>query len=76
MCFRSSLTIRTDTDGDATPAAIRDVLGQLDPELVILPVRTMEEVVVASVAERRFQLGLVLLFAGLATLLRRSGSTE
>jgi ABC-type antimicrobial peptide transport system permease subunit len=68
-----SLTIRTDTDGDATPAAIRDVLRQLDPELVIPPVRTMEEVVVASVAERRFQLGLVLLFAGLATLLAALG---
>jgi putative ABC transport system permease protein len=68
-----SLTIRTHTDGDATPAAIRDVLRQLDPELVIPPVRTMEEVVVASVAERRFQLGLVLLFAGLATLLAALG---
>ena len=68
-----SLTIRTNADGDATPVAVRDVLRRLDAELVIPPVRPMEDVVAASVAERRFQLDLILLFAGLATLLAALG---
>jgi predicted permease len=54
-------------------AGVRDVIRQLDPDLPLYNVRTMEERVAASVAERRFAMQLLSLFALVALGLAVTG---
>jgi putative ABC transport system permease protein len=61
-----SLVIRTGMNPTAIAGAVRVSLRKLDPELPVPQFRTMQDIVSASVAERRFQLSLVLVFAGIA----------
>jgi predicted permease len=61
-----SLTVRTPMDPASIAGAIRAEIRRLDPELPLPRFRSMEEIVSASVAQRRFQLTLVLLFAAIA----------
>lgn len=68
-----SLVIRTALDPAAVAGAVRTELRKLDPSLPVPKFRTMEEIVSASVAERRFQLTLVLVFAGIALVLASLG---
>jgi len=64
-----SLVIRTGMDPTAIAGGVRAALHQLDPELPVPQFRTMRDIVSASVAERKFQLSLVLAFAGIALVL-------
>jgi predicted permease len=73
LSTRVSLSVRTTADALATPAALTRALHEFDRELVVPPVKTMGDVVDASVAHRRFQLNLILLFAMLATVLAAFG---
>ncbi len=63
------LVIRTAMPPSAIAGGVRAVLHQLDPELPVPQFKTMQDIVSASVAERKFQLTLVLAFAGIALVL-------
>jgi putative ABC transport system permease protein len=65
----TSLVLRTGVDPKAIAGAVRTELRNLDAELPVPQFKTMQDIVSASVAERRFQLTLVLLFAGIALVL-------
>jgi putative ABC transport system permease protein len=65
----TSLVLRTRMSPAAIAGAVRAELHKLDPELPVPQFRTMQDIVSASVAERKFQLSLVLVFAGIALVL-------
>ena len=54
-------------------AALRTVVANVDPNLPVSNVRTMEEIVTASVATRRMTMWLIATFAGLALILALAG---
>ncbi len=62
------LVVRTAMDPRTIVPAVRSAVWRIDPEVPIGDVRTMEQVVAGSLGQRRFQLGLVLLFAASALL--------
>jgi putative ABC transport system permease protein len=64
-----SLAIRTAMDPASISGVVRGIIQSLDSEMPVPEFQTMEQIVSASVAERRFQLTLVLLFAGIALVL-------
>jgi putative ABC transport system permease protein len=66
---QTSLVLRTGMDPKSIAGAVRAELRKLDPELPVPQFQTMQDIVSASVAERRFQLSLVLVFAGIALVL-------
>jgi predicted permease len=65
----NSLVVRTGMEPKAIAAAVRAELRRLDPELPVPQYRTMQDIVSTSVSERKFQLTLVLVFAGIALVL-------
>jgi putative ABC transport system permease protein len=66
---RASFVLRTPGNPLALSAAVRAELRQLDPALVLRNVRSMEQVVGRSVAQQRFNLSLLVLFASLGLVL-------
>ena len=58
-----SLVIKTAQEPTALAAAVRAEIRKMDPNLPIPEIRTMREIISQSVAERRFQMALTLLFA-------------
>lgn len=68
-----SLVVRTTGDPRAAASALRAALRSEDPQLPIQTIRTMQEVVDGSVAQRRFQLTLVVVFAASALLVASLG---
>ncbi len=68
-----SLVVRAAMNAAAVAPAIRAAIRQVDADMPIPPLRTMGEIVDASVAQRRFQLALVLLFGVAALLLAGLG---
>ncbi len=65
----SSLVVRTKADPQSVTAALRQELRAIDPSLPITQVRTMEEILNESLAPRRFNMALLLVFAAVAGLL-------
>jgi len=65
--------VRTDGDPAAVASAARSVVASLDPALPLSAVRTMQQVVDASLQPRRFDTWLVGLFAALALFLAMLG---
>lgn len=59
----SSFVVKTPGDPQAIAPAVRSALRALDPSLPVAQVRTMENIVSESLAQRRFNLALLLLFA-------------
>jgi putative ABC transport system permease protein len=68
-----SFVVRAAGEPAAVSRAVAQVLRQVDPEVPVPAFRTMDEIVAASVAERRFQVRLVLLFGVAAVLLASLG---
>ena len=68
-----TLAVKTTGDPAATYALVRQTIRRLDSELPIPAMRTMDDVVMASVAPRQFQMRLVLLFGIVALLLAGLG---
>ncbi len=66
------LTVRA-AGGAGSAAALRATLRRADANLPIPPIRSMQEVVDLSVAQRRFQLTLILAFAASALLVAALG---
>jgi putative ABC transport system permease protein len=68
-----TFVVRPAADAAAVSASVAQVLRQVDPEVPIPAFRSMDEIVAASVSDRRFQLRLVMLFAMAAVLLASLG---
>ncbi len=69
----TTLVLRTGADPGALAGPLREALQRIDPELPVYRVRTLEEIVDASVAQPRFNSLLWGVFAGLALLLASIG---
>jgi predicted permease len=68
-----TLVVHTAGDAAALAPAVRAVVRGLDPRLPISEVRTMRDVVGASIAEQRFAMALLSVFGGLALVLSAVG---
>jgi putative ABC transport system permease protein len=70
-----TMTVTVRTAGEPAPVvnAIVGLVRQLDPELVVANVKTMDEVVSESVAQRRVTMTMLAIFAGAALLLAAVG---
>jgi putative ABC transport system permease protein len=68
-----TVAIRTATDANAIVPAATAALHQIDPDVAAADVRTMNDVVDASVAQRRLTMLLLAIFAGMALLLAAVG---
>jgi putative ABC transport system permease protein len=67
------LVVRTSADPAAIAPSVRNVIRRVEPLAAIARVQTMEEVVSASVAARRFATALIAGFAAVALLLAGIG---
>jgi predicted permease len=70
----ASLLVRTSMDPRGIASALRSAVWAIDGEVTIPEVRTLEEVLSTSVAQRRFQMLLVVLFALAALALAAFGT--
>lgn len=68
-----ALAVRTSANQAAITAAIRTELNALDSDRPVSSVRTMEEWLATSIAERKFNMTLLAVFATLAVLLAAVG---
>ncbi|HEX4594525.1 MAG TPA: ABC transporter permease [Bryobacteraceae bacterium] len=70
---RAALAVKTGMDAAAAYSSIRSAIRAVDPELPVPAFQTMDEILAASVAQRKFQMTLVLLFGLTALLLASLG---
>jgi putative ABC transport system permease protein len=73
MLGSMSIVVRTSGDPEAVAGPLRDLVRSLDPNLVILRMKTMDDIVSASVAEPRFLMSALGAFAAVALLLGMIG---
>lgn len=69
----STFVLRTDGDPDALAPALRRAVGAVDPDVALYGVRSMSDVVADSLAQRRFRMLVLSVFAGVALLLAAVG---
>jgi len=65
--------VRTAQDPEALTSLVRSTIHQIEPETALTDMQTMDEVVGSSVAQRRFEFGLLMAFAAAALLLAALG---
>uniref|UniRef100_Q020B7 Permease n=1 Tax=Solibacter usitatus (strain Ellin6076) TaxID=234267 RepID=Q020B7_SOLUE len=70
----SAILLRSAMDPRALAGSLRAAVWAIDGEVTVPQVRTLEEVMSRSVSQRRFQMLLVLLFAGAALALAAFGT--
>jgi len=68
-----SIVVRASTNQSGMATAIRQAIHATDPEVPVVALKPMTEVVSQSVAPRRFQMGLLLMFGGCALFLASLG---
>jgi hypothetical protein len=68
-----SLMVRTVNEPEKLSATIRRAVLQLEPEAAIPSIQTMREVITDSLAQKRFQLVLLIAFAAVALVLASLG---
>ncbi len=68
-----AIFLRGQLDPAAIPGQAREVVQSIDPELPVFGAKTLPEVVAGSLAQRRFSMQMVLLFALTALLLAGIG---
>ena len=68
-----TIVVRTAREPAALVGALRGEVWKLDPNLPVAAVRTMRDIVSSTVADRRFQMLLTVLFAAVAVLLGALG---
>ncbi|HEX7958604.1 MAG TPA: FtsX-like permease family protein, partial [Terriglobales bacterium] len=73
VSFQTVFAIRASGDPAALIAVVRNQIWSVDRELPVYDVSTMKDVVAESLAQRRFTLGLLSSFAGIALLLAAIG---
>jgi predicted permease len=69
----AGVVVRTSADQRSVAAAVREAIHATDPEVPVVAMRPMSEIVSESVAPRRFQTLLALLFASSALFLASLG---
>lgn len=67
------LVVRTEGNPEGSVAGVRAIVRELDPELPVYDVSTMQELVSKSVATRRFNMVLVAILSALALVLAAVG---
>jgi putative ABC transport system permease protein len=67
------LRTRADADVKATKQAVTETVHDINPEFPVFDVRTMDDLMSASVARRRFSISLMSIFAASALLLAALG---
>src|SRR5205085_2631042 len=65
--------VRSAAEAASVAAAVRHEIEAVDAELPVYDVRTMNQVLAASVSQRRFSMLLLVVFAGAALLLAGLG---
>lgn len=73
MLQSSSLVLRTDGNPEGSIAGVRAIVRELDPELPVYEVSTMQQLVAQSVATRQFNMVLVTILSALALVLAAVG---
>jgi len=68
-----NLVVRTDADPASLTGAVRGAISELDKDLPVFRVRTMEQFVTDSMAQRRFAMTLLGIFAAVALALAAVG---
>jgi predicted permease len=71
--YASVVFLRSAGNPEALGEAIRHEVQSIDPNIPVFSVRTMDQVIARSMAERRFALQLLGIFAGVALLLAAIG---
>ena len=71
--FPMSLVVRTNANPSSLTSAVTGAVHQVDSELPLLQIRTMQDVVGESLSQQRFNMQLLAVFAGLALLLAAIG---
>jgi putative ABC transport system permease protein len=71
--FPMSLVVRTNSNPSSLTSAVTAAVHQVDSELPLLQILTMQDVVGASLSQQRFNMLLLAVFAGLALLLAAIG---
>ena len=71
--FPLALVVRGDAGVTRLAPAIANVMAQIDPQLPIRDIRTMEEIVATTLSQHRFSMWLFTALAGLAFLLAAVG---